>query len=159
MSLPIRCPRRGFTLVKLLAVIAILAVLFGLAAPALVAVRRAALRTACAHNLKQIGLAMHQHHQRNGFLPASRVAKAEGQSWAWALLPYLDQQNLYRKWKATDPYPGYIYKPGPTMAPPPTPEEYAYATQVLTSKVPEYLCPARDRDGVTVSEAFKQDVY
>lgn len=77
-------------------VIAIIAVLIGLLLPAVQKVREAAARTQCSNNLKQIGLATNMFAEDYKFYPASRHADP-GLTWAVAILPYLENDPLYRR--------------------------------------------------------------
>jgi prepilin-type N-terminal cleavage/methylation domain-containing protein/prepilin-type processing-associated H-X9-DG protein len=94
--------RPAFTLVELLAVIAIIGVLIALTLPAVQAARESARRTACANNLRQIGIALYLHHDAKGKFPPGGIERRtprapQGRQLAWScfLLPYLEQRPLY----------------------------------------------------------------
>lgn len=98
----VHLPRRsGFTLIELLVVIAIIAVLIVLLLPAVQQARSAARRTQCKNNMKQLGLAIHNFESSYRVLPITYTATVTSpvqigqQSWAPAILPYLDQATLY----------------------------------------------------------------
>lgn len=122
--------RRAFTLIELLVVIAIIAILIGLLVPAVQKVREAAARAACQNNLKQIGIAAHNHESSFKFFPPAGAypAKALAESFSFHayLLPYLEQENLQRLINFS--------------------LSYSVQPQVTQQRVATYLCPAEMND-------------
>jgi prepilin-type N-terminal cleavage/methylation domain-containing protein/prepilin-type processing-associated H-X9-DG protein len=93
---------KGFTLVELLIVIAIIGVLVSLLLPAVNAARASARKMMCTNNLKQIGLAIHNYQSANQQLPTieldwDRVRNNRKNEWCWRteLMPYMERQNVY----------------------------------------------------------------
>jgi prepilin-type N-terminal cleavage/methylation domain-containing protein/prepilin-type processing-associated H-X9-DG protein len=151
-------PRPGFTLIELLVVMAIIATLVGLLLPAVQKVRDAASRTACQNNLRQMGLALVNFATAKGRFPAAVInpatfpsgyAGAEGtfasgtvfnHTGFVALLPFLEQDNLFRQYNYK--YPASTFLPSLGVA-------NAGVGGVGNYNLKVYNCPADDTPDVS----------
>lgn len=137
----------GFTLIELLVVIAIIAVLVALLLPAVQQAREAARRSSCKNNFKQVGLALHNYHETFKIFPPGVLwmnnnsydtnpppdtntannnpqNNLMGQSWLVALLPNVDQANLYNN-----------YNPNVSV-------DNTLNQQVINKSIPVFNCPS-----------------
>lgn len=142
MSNMLSSHKRGFTLVELLVVIAIIGILIGLLLPAVQAAREAARRMQCTNNIKQYVLSLHDYHDVNKVLPASRMnfynfntnqyddpAYGGFVSTTVALLPFMEQQPRYDAIS--------------TIAKNAANNSWPFAsTSEFTDKIPTILCPS-----------------
>jgi prepilin-type N-terminal cleavage/methylation domain-containing protein len=145
-----RCPslfvsaasrRRGFSLVELLVVIALIGALVALLFPAVQAAREAARRSQCVSNLRQVAFAVLSHHDAKRRFPAGNFASRAGvctggqatgndnpsqdhANWAILILPYLEEQSLFQQ------YDFSTYNEAPQNA------------KVREAQVGVYVCPS-----------------
>jgi prepilin-type processing-associated H-X9-DG protein/prepilin-type N-terminal cleavage/methylation domain-containing protein len=143
---PLR-PRRAVTLIEVIVVIAIIGMLIVLLVSAVQTVRSAAHRAACANNLRQVGVALHQYHEVYGSLPPGiahprllpGIPRLYGPdtdaypllNWQGRLLPFIGQESLWSQVQEA-----YIQDPYYLNFPP----HVGY-----TTFIPLYVCPADGR--------------
>ncbi|MGL4552567.1 MAG: DUF1559 domain-containing protein [Gemmataceae bacterium] len=132
--------RKGFTLIELLVVIAIIAILIGLLLPAVQKVREAAARMQCQNNFKQIGLALHNHNDTHGKLPPGQYNNFYSNDapwirgcWLQPVLPYVEQDNLYKVYDAARMTNG----------------NWALVVPNKDTKIKTFICPSDPNGGKT----------
>lgn len=148
--------KSGFTLVELLVVIAIIGVLIALLLPAVQAAREAARRISCSNNLKQIGLAMHNHHDVNKKFPPGfrsnnpgvpnnsswcRSGGVQGAPWTVLILPFAEQEHYYDMFDFTVPFQANN-------------NQMTAPNDALIQELEMYRCPSDARDNRLFSSYF-----
>jgi prepilin-type N-terminal cleavage/methylation domain-containing protein/prepilin-type processing-associated H-X9-DG protein len=150
MNVSRQCQRgRGFTLVELLVVIAIIGIIVALLLPAVQAAREAGRRMSCQNNLRQLGLAAHNHESAVRYLPPAyrgqQIGGAPQYYDLWGTLalltPYLENTAVYNSinldltmYQLTPPYG-------------------IQAPKAVQTVVPTFLCPS-DKQQSVCSNAY-----
>lgn len=144
--------RRGFTLVEMLATIAVIGLLVALLVPAIQSARESARRSQCNNNLRQIGLAVLAYANANAdILPAGSISPysqagkygmAHGTATIY-ILPFLEQQRLYDSFDMSEP----AIANGDTLVFPPRDIVWTTflpgtSTRTVTVRIPTYICPS-----------------
>ena len=104
----------GFTLIELLVVLAVLAALAAILFPVFASARHRARLTACASNLHQISLALHQYAADNdGAYPPDDPRLSQNPHLVWTLLaPYTRSTEVFHcpdAWGEAEKSRGYSY--------------------------------------------------
>ncbi len=155
--------RRGFTLIELLVVIAIIAILIGLLLPAVQKVREAASRMQCTNNLKQMGVACHNYASATGVLPSIGQCDSTGSgtttyrvhSTATWILPYIEQENVFRMFNVSAPLTttGYTGMHPKSLGYAYDDNRFPSGQTAARTTIKTYICPSSpngtDRDPVT----------
>jgi prepilin-type N-terminal cleavage/methylation domain-containing protein len=144
--------RAGFTLVELLVVIAIIGILVALLLPAIQAAREAGRRMSCQNNLKQMGIAAHNHadvllalphggftwphayrselvYDVNKHIPYVKEMQMAG--FGFQILPFMEQTTIHQGIGASD------------LAAPTGIDDTDRLYQALTAVIPTFYCPSR----------------
>lgn len=94
--------RSAYTLVELLIVIGIIALLVGLAIPAVQSMRTPAHRNTCRNNLRNLALATQQFEKKQSCYPGyvnelypTNATAFTWRSWTFMLLPFLERSDIY----------------------------------------------------------------
>ena len=123
---PTRTAPRAFTLIELLAVLAIIGTLIGLLLPAVQRSREAARKMQCANNLKQMGVALANYEQaKKRFPPGNDQLGSRLHAWSSFILPFLEQSAVSDRIDYTKPW-----------------DDPASNLSKVDVTIPTYVCPS-----------------
>src|SRR5262245_54773143 len=134
--------RAAFTLVELLVVIAIIGVLVALLLPAVQTAREASRRTACANNIKQLGMGMQMHHDVYGRLPSGGDANSGVRyviGWPAHIFPFIEQKALRDQIDGLTTNALLTVMPWRLLASP-----HLGDSPMYTSSIPVFRCPSSE---------------
>ena len=181
--------RGGFTLIELLVVIAFIGILVALLLPAVQQAREASRRAQCKNNLKQMSLAMQNHHDTYKIFPTGghhwswhatytsdgspHIAPRQRMGWGFQILPFIDQHQLWQG-KEANPIdrsvaairaslPTFIYPTRRGQQPlPPHPDWYSHPSnsgQTYPHGPTDYAGCNLENNGIVIRTTFNGGWY
>jgi type II secretory pathway pseudopilin PulG len=145
---------RGFSLIDLLVVLAIIGLLIALLLPAVQKVREAASRTQCQNNIRQIALACHNCNDTYGCMPpylAGPGSKVDPRNFfgkpgnngsvLFFLLPFIEQDNLFKSGAFPGPK-GQAFDVNVTLGSNQAAASPPRSPFVAQTAIKTYLCPS-----------------